>query len=287
MNIRRPPYLWAYITAAALISAALYCAVPRAAPASAGVSVQLPVIMYHSVLKDPARHGKYVVSPQELEDDLAYLKRQGYTAVLPRELAAYAAGRGALPDRPVMLTFDDGHYNNLTYALPLLEEYGMKAVISAVGAYTEAFSESPDPNPNYGYCSWQELLQLNQSGRFELGNHSYDLHRDGARRGCARMRGEGRAEYRALLTEDTARMQRALLENCGAAPITYAYPYGAISPESCEPLKELGFLCTLSCYEHPNLITAGDPDCLYQLGRYNRPGGESTADFMQRCLAEG
>ena len=77
----------------------------------------------------------------------------------------------------------------------------------------------------------------------------------------------------------------ALLAECGVDANVYAYPYGAISAESEPVLKDLGFYASLSCREKPNYITK-DPDCLWQLGRYNRPSGISTETFMQRALGE-
>ena len=59
-------------------------------PASENVSteVSLPAIMYHSVLKDPARTGEYVVTPQSFENDLKYLSQKGYTAVSPEKIGS-------------------------------------------------------------------------------------------------------------------------------------------------------------------------------------------------------
>ena len=146
--------------------------------AAVGEKKPLPIIMYHSILKDPERAGDYVVSPATLEGDLAYLKEQGYETVVMADAIAYVNGDGTLPDKPVMLTFDDGYYNNLLYALPLLEQYDMRAVLSPVGSYTDRFTDTPDPNPNYGHLTWEELAALQTSGRTLEGFHAF-LHRKG------------------------------------------------------------------------------------------------------------
>jgi hypothetical protein len=93
--------------------------------------VRLPVIMYHSLLYDDSRQGKYELSPDVLESDMKYLAERGYHTVTPSDLAAYIRG-ASLPDRPVMLTFDDGYLNNCKYLPPLLEKYGMRALVSPV-----------------------------------------------------------------------------------------------------------------------------------------------------------
>ena len=78
-----------------------------AADSAGGVS--LPVLMYHSVAPVPEQ--QYCVTPETLESDLRYLQAHGYETVSPEELVAYTNGNGTLPEKPVMLTFDDGYYN--------------------------------------------------------------------------------------------------------------------------------------------------------------------------------
>ena len=82
--------------------------------------VFLPVIMYHSVHEGAPQD--YVVTPSQLEDDLNWLAENGYSSVTAQELVDYTLGKGDLPEKPVLITFDDGFYNNLSLALPLLEK---------------------------------------------------------------------------------------------------------------------------------------------------------------------
>ena len=80
--------------------------------------VRVPVIMYHAVMDDASRLGKYVISPEELESDFKWLSENGYTAVLSEDLINYTENGAALPEKPILLTFDDGYYNNYLYAYP-------------------------------------------------------------------------------------------------------------------------------------------------------------------------
>ena len=89
---------------AAVLSAAAVFTVSAMAPQE-GVSI--PIVMYHSILKDEARHGKYVISPAEFENDLLYLQEHGYTTILIQDLINYTQG-GSLPEKPVLLTFEIG-----------------------------------------------------------------------------------------------------------------------------------------------------------------------------------
>ena len=110
-------------------------------------SVVLTTVMYHAVLN--SRTGTYIVSEKQLDNDLYAYKAAGYTTVFPSEIIAYANGTGTLPEKPLLITFDDGHYNNLYYGLPLLKKHGMKANINIIGAFSAHSTDSGDhSNPN-------------------------------------------------------------------------------------------------------------------------------------------
>lgn len=78
-------------------------------------------------------------------------------------------------------------------------------------------------------------------------------------------------------------MQEEFRENTGYVPNTFTYPYGAISKESTDVLKELGFKATLSCKDGINKITK-NPECLYELRRYDRQSGISTEKFFENIF---
>ena len=246
-------------------------------------SIALPIIMYHSILKDESRTGKYVITPQQLEEDMKYLRKHGYETVTVTDVINFVKNDGALPSKPVMLTFDDGYRNNLTYLLPLLETYDMKAVISVVGEYAEKFSNSTDHNISYAHLTWSDISELVESGHVEIQNHSYAMHSIGERKGSMKMSTETIAQYRETFVEDAVKNQTALLENCGIEPNTYTYPYGRITTESIDFLREIGFEAALTCYEYVNYIDS-DPTVLMHLGRFNRPGEIKTDEFMKKIL---
>ncbi len=70
-------------------------------------SVKLPVIMYHSLLKDEKLQNDYTVSPTLFENDLKYLTENGYTTVVVKDLTDYVYGKKSLPEKCIMLTFDN------------------------------------------------------------------------------------------------------------------------------------------------------------------------------------
>lgn len=245
--------------------------------------VRVPVLMYHSILKDSARQGQYVVSPDILSADLDALQARGYQTVTVSDLIAYVYNDVPLPEKPIMITFDDGYYNNYVYAYPLLQQRGMRAVISVIGSQTAQYTENRVENAYWSHLRLDRLEEMQDV--FEVQNHSWNLHEYGERRGCLRRRGEDESSYEALLREDTEQTQKLLIEAGLPTPTCYTYPFGACSEESERILEGMGFLCTLGCEERINLVT-NDPACLYEMGRYNRGAGESTESFLARALGE-
>lgn len=245
--------------------------------------IPVPIIMYHSVLKSAKKQTKYIVTPSQLESDLLWLKNNGYTTVFIGDLINYVYNNVDLPEKPVVITFDDGYYNNLTYLYPLLTKYNMKASISLVGSYSEEFSKTMDLNPAYAHLTWDNVKQMQESGLVEFLNHSYNMHSNDVRKGSSIIKGEDKDKYKALFTSDVMKLQELLSLNCGITPQAYTYPFGYICSEAESILKELGFLATLSCYEKVNYITK-DPNCLYQLRRFNRSSTLSTEGFMKKIV---
>lgn len=244
----------------------------------------LPVIMYHSIHESSAT--EYAVTPGQIESDLKYLKQNGYNSVSAQQLADYTHGKGELPENPVMITLDDGFYNNFYYLESLLEKYNMTAIVSVVGTYIENDAVRDPHVPEYSYLTWEDINKMLESGRFEIGNHTFNMHKSrGERTGCHINKGENPEEYCRILNEDISRLQTLIKENTDTVPIVFAYPFGYTCRESIPVLRENGFIITLNCYEKPNYITR-NPDCLYGINRYNRSGLYSTEEFMSKLLKE-
>ncbi len=110
------------------------CGSPGAAQLVNKTAAQVPILMYHHIAVPPdprdIRASRLAVPPVQLEEQLAYFQRAGYTTISLDDLAAALRDRAALPDKPVILTFDDGYVDFYTNAYPLLERYNAKATTS-------------------------------------------------------------------------------------------------------------------------------------------------------------
>ncbi len=208
----------------------------------------LHVLMYHDIMDiRPEAAGSWTTTPELFRADLQWLKQNGYVSYLPGELAAGVP----IADKAVLITFDDGYASNLTYALPLLREYGMKAVISIIG---ERITNEVDT-----FLTWDMCRELAASGIIELGSHTYDLHE-----GIGRLQWESEESYGRRVFPDIERSKSVMKQEIGKEPLLFAYPHGTVEPWAEDFLRQ-NFSVTVTSESG----TADLANGLYGLPRYN------------------
>ena len=279
MILTIPKRAIAILLALAVIAAATVAAV-KAEPQT----VRLPVLMYHHLSEKSRSWGAYVISPEQFRNDLIYLRDQGYQTITAAQLVLFAAGKAELPEKPVLITFDDGYESFYAYAFPILKELEMSAVLSVIGTYTEQYSNAIDHNVQYAHVTWDEIAEMANTGLVEIGNHTYNLHTLKDRKGCRIKQGENEDAYRKMLADDLQMLQDKVKEVTGQEPIVFTYPYGSICSQGCELVRQMGFPISLGCEEKINRLTPGDPDSLQTLKRFNRAYGKSSEAFLSPIL---
>lgn len=251
--------------------------------ASIETAADLPVVMYHHITEDESKAGKYVVTVETLESDLRFLSERGYESVSVEQLVKFAKGEGKLPEKPIMLTFDDGFESVGVYAPALLEKYSMTAQVFAVGSIADYYSSIDDHNLAYSYLTWDELAQMSKSGLFEIQNHTDNLHTNtAARNGAKKNKNESPAQYKAMLTADLRLCQRKIKDCTGVEATAFAYPFGSFSAETSAAVRELGFSAVFTCEEKVNKINNADSEWLFGIGRFNRGNDISSAAFFEK-----
>lgn len=287
--------LIAAVLGAALVAA--FCIVELALPAARAVSaepasaedtVALPVAMYHHILTTKSRLNDYTISPEEFEQDLQYIQKCGYTTISAAELLAWAEDGAPLPEKPILLTFDDGYESVHEYAFPLLQKYNMKAVVAIIGKHTDTFSVSEDyKSINWSHLTWDQCREMQQSGLVEIENHTYNMHDNtsGKRYGIRIRKGESEESYREALYGDIGALNDEIENEIGIRPTVFAYPFGALCKESKPILKDLGFRIILTCEEKVNKLSPPAGDGAAEplvLRRFNRAHHYSTAAYFAK-----
>jgi peptidoglycan/xylan/chitin deacetylase (PgdA/CDA1 family) len=178
-------------------------------------TAELPILMYHSIGTTTTRKFRaFAMDPAEFAEQMAYLDDQGYQPVTARDAAERQASGTSLPERPVVLTFDDAYEDFYTAALPVLRKHRFASTLfvptGCVGmtAWFNAFMGGED----HPIMSWPALCDTLTEG-VEIAAHSHTHpHLD-------------------LVPEDVARDEvsrsRGLLEDHLGVPAEgFAYPFG-------------------------------------------------------------
>ena len=123
-----------------------------------------------------------------------------------------------LPEKPIVLTFDDGYLSNYADAFPVLGEYNMKATIFAIGVSIgkDTYKDTDHAmTPHFGAAEMQEMVD---SGLISIQSHTYDMHQwppfedgnDRVRETLAQLPGESDADYEAAVRADIQQSQQAI-----------------------------------------------------------------------------
>ena len=185
------------------------------APETAAGGVKVLVLNYHKI---DNKHHSLSVLPADFESQLKYLSDHGYHSISPDELFEGLAGTGALPENPVLITFDDGYKDNYTTAFPLLKKYGFKATIFVVTSFLGQKSQ---------YFTWEQAREMEKEG-ISIQSHTA-THRS--------MTDLSDEQLRAELVESKKKAEEEL-----GHPVEYmAYPTGTYNLHIAEMVKEAGY----------------------------------------------
>ena len=244
-----------------------------------GDAAEVPIIMYHALVAVP--DNKWEITAEEFESDLKYLTENGFTSVVMQDLIDFVHNGKRLPEKPIVLSFDDGRMPTMDIILPMLEKYNARITMAIIGYETDQYTEIDKQGQisRHPHMTWDQVVAAHKSGRVEIQSHTYNLH---GKHGAKKLRGESPEAYRERLLADLHKFADVLHSNTNIVPNTLAYPLGAISHISDDIIKEAGYLASLSCEEKSNIIRVGDTDCLYSLNRFLRPPNKSSVEFFAK-----
>jgi peptidoglycan/xylan/chitin deacetylase (PgdA/CDA1 family) len=228
------------------------------------------VLMYHHVLPG---HSRLSVKTASFERQIAWLARAGYVSLTARQFADYLDG-APVPEKSVLITFDDGYLDNWVYAHPVLQRHGMHAVMFLITGWIGDGPARPHAGqgvalagmPDHEACRrlyeqgrhdevivrWSEVRAMLEAGTFEVHSHTHTHTRWDLR--C----GSDAAAKREAVARELADSRAALECHAGGAGNHLCWPQGYFDADYVEAARAAGFR---------NLYTTDD------LGQ-NRPGGD-------------
>ncbi len=134
----------------------------------------IPILMYHSCKENyPVENSSLYVTPEAFEQQIIDILEMGYTFVNFYEVLDYMNGTGTLPEKPIILTFDDGYLDNYVNVYPILQKYNAKATIFVV---TSALN---DEDVEYNedeiqYMTWKQAIEMQNSGLVNIESHTHN-----------------------------------------------------------------------------------------------------------------
>ncbi|MDT8306037.1 MAG: polysaccharide deacetylase family protein [Anaerolineae bacterium] len=186
-------------------------------------TVAAPILMYHYISEPPEDADIYredlSVTPSAFREQLQYLMANGYTVVDLYDLVLGVSGKTSLPEKPVVITFDDGYLDQYTNAFPVLKEFGVTGTFFII---TE-FVDSGNP----AYMSWPMIEEMAAAGmRIESHSKSHPDLSEAER---------DEAIWQILGSQET------IAAHIGYTPRFFCYPGGRYTEETIEILQELDF----------------------------------------------
>lgn len=252
------------------------------------VSRDVPVLMWHNLAEESS--GDMTISVDTFRAQIEALHEAGFKTVSLQQLYDYVHFGTELPEKPIVLTFDDGYFSNYEYAFLILQEYDMQATIFAIGVSVgkDTYKDTDHAmTPHFGADEAREMVD---SGLISVQSHTFDMHQwppfeDGnaqVRETLLPFDGEADADYEAAVEADFAE-SRELLESITGQPVNaLAFPEGAYVTLTQDALRSAGAELTFTTVRAVNTVVKGLPQSLCAMPRF----GMTESTDMTALVAE-
>ncbi len=185
-------------------------------------AMKVPILLYHYVSvanKDDVQRNGLSTPPGVLDQQLALLSTNGFTTISLDEMAAAFSGQITMPQKPVILSFDDGYADFYTNAVPLLRKYNMKAMAFIPTGLIGGGS----------YMTWGQIEELSKSANVTFGAHT--IHHVFLPKSLP-----------SVSTTEILESKDILEKHVGYRVNWFAYPYGAFNEQVVSEVKSAGFI---------------------------------------------
>lgn len=205
---------------------------------------RVPVMMYHDIRPD--KQVFFDVTPEEFEAHLKLIQQKGLTPITMDQLVTHLRTGLPLPEKPILLTFDDGYEGHYTYVYPLLKKYNYPGVFSI-------YTDKVDKRLGRPGVTWEQLREMVKDPLVTIASHSV-THR-----------------VMANLSPDEVQKElqdsKQILEAALGVPIHYfTYPEGKYTPEVAEAVRAAGYSAALTMNDAEEIL-AGQSPSLMEIGR--------------------
>ena len=226
------------------------------------------VLNYHDIIDAHSKKPPNSIdtSVEHLEEHLKWLIKNNYKIISVQNVFDAAKGKTQLPEKSVLLTFDDGYQSFYTLVFPLLKKYNLSATVALIGSWMEGIVSKEEIGKPL--LTWSQLRELTQSGLVEIASHSYDLHKgiianpQGNTQAAAVTRlyddpmisYESDEDYRKRINSALLKSAEFIFQHTGTRPRVMVWPYGEYNELSIEASREAGMTITMGLIDGTNTL---------------------------------
>jgi len=191
-------------------------------------AVEVPILVYHHIRQrvsfSSRTERRLTVTPEVFDQQMKYLQENGYHVITFENFVGYLEGESELPDKPVIISFDDGWEDQFVNALPKLEEYHYNATFFVITNFVDA----------PGFLSWPQLRRILASG-MRIGSHTRSHPR------LDKITDPG------MLWDQIYASKQTLESQLGAAVEEFAYPFGSYNAAAASMVRSAGYRAARAC----------------------------------------
>ena len=237
----------------------------------------IPILTYHRIVKKENIHKRHIIDKEinrmivlkeDFEEQMAYLHEQGYVTLTMSELYSFFMDDIDIPEKSVVLTFDDGYKDNFVEAYPILKRYDFNEVNFIItGAITKRSQVFDAKHVQY--------FSVNEMNRacdvFEYHSHTYNFHQK------EETTHNSEASY--LITKSNDEISKDIVTSVyqlGGENLAFAYPYGEYSPSTIDNLRKIGFIMAFTTEKRE----ATRKDHLYEIPRFSILSSTTFEEFV-------
>lgn len=216
-------------------------------------NANVAILTYHEVDNMLDKNGNkdvWAVSSRNFEKHIQYLQNEGYKFVSLNEYIEYCQGKIDLPEKSIMISFDDGYESFYVKVLPVLKKYDVPAMLAIVSSWLE---KDKKPVELHNMATWEQLRDMEMSGLVTVVSHTDSLHvqrvinPQGGKGSCIENRlylnnrYETDDEYFQRIGNDLHRVQELFKEKLGHGALAVVWPYGRYSGRAVDIALQKGF----------------------------------------------
>lgn len=250
---------------------------------------QVLVLAYHDIMDSEPDQQYVATRTANFIAQMRWLKANHYVPVSVDQILAARDGKAELPEKAVLLTFDDGYRSMYDRVFPILKRNHWPALFAPVGSWLDTppgqmVNFSGKPRPRDKFVTWEQVREMSDSGLVEIGAHTQDLHKgilanpqgnvEPAAAALAydpiKKRYETLDEFRQRIDHDVTTITNTITRVTGKAPRIWVWPYGASSGIGLDVAKAHGYQSAMTLDEGlldvhnlmnvPRTLIAYDPD---------------------------